>query len=78
MILDAINELIEFEGLFFHYDLVDKIYYRNLILEELNISNPKVFECDDLENVEGLRLPDPILEEIKEYIVKQIEKSVKY
>ena len=75
MILDAINELIEFEGLFFHYDLVDKIYYRNLILEELNISNPKVFECDDLENVEGLRLPDPILEEIKEYIVNDMKLS---
>lgn len=73
MILDAINELIEYESLVFNYSFVDKIYYRNLVLSELNIEcPPKVFECDDEENVQHLRLPDSILDEIKEYLFNEL------
>ncbi len=70
MILDTINELIEYEGLIFKYSDIDKIYYRNLVLAELNIDIPKTFECDDFEFARHLTRPDSLINELYEYITK--------
>lgn len=68
MILDTVNELIEFESKVFHYSLMEKIYYRNLVLGELNLSYPKEFTIEDKENVKNLRLPDSLIESINLYL----------
>lgn len=77
MIFDAINELIEYESVIFNYPRADKNLYRNLIIAELGITNPKEFECDDKENIIDIRLPDPILDEIKEYLINELKLSEK-
>lgn len=79
MILDTIDALILYAK--YHLGLednLDQIYFRNLLLEELNLEKPNAeFDYSREEEVKKLSVPDVLINELKTYLVEELHYSDK-
>ena len=79
MILDVVDNLILYAK---HHlgltDELDQIYFRNLILEELNLPKPNdVFNTSKEETIKNLVVPDILINELNDYLINELKLSSK-
>lgn len=79
MILDTVDALILYAK--HHLGLtneLDQIYFRNLLLEELNLSRPnEVFDLSREEEIKNLEIPDILIEELNSYLIDELKLTPK-
>ena len=79
MILDLVDNLILYAK--HHLELtdeLDQIYFRNLILEELNLSKPnEVLNTSKEDEIKNLIMPDSLIKELNSYLIDELKLSPK-
>ena len=66
----TIEKLLKYAEFHLGMESLDKIYFRNILLDRLQVDSPYLGELD-LKYIEDLKVPDSILEEVKEYLVSK-------
>jgi len=74
MIEDTINELITYARFHLFLKEFDALYFRNVLLGELNLSKPSTTPVD-LKKIQNMRVPDSLLANIKEYLLTHENKN---
>ncbi len=74
------EKLLRYAKTFLHLEPRDEIYFRNILLRELRLTEP-ADNVGDLSYIDGLDVPDTVVNELEEYavengIVKEEEKNL--
>ena len=71
----TIEKLLKYSLVHLGLDKNDEIYFRNRLLSILNVDSPYFGEVN-LEYISTLEVPDTLLEEVKEYLVRNNEENI--
>ena len=66
----TIEKLLEYAKVHLRMDDLDMIYFRNILLNRLDVDSPYIGELD-LEYIKELEVPDSIINEVKEYLISK-------
>ena len=66
----TIEKLLEYAKVHLRMDDLDMIYFRNILLNRLDVDSPFIGELD-LEYIKELEVPDSIINEVKEYLLSK-------
>lgn len=69
----TIEKLLRYARVHLGMDELDEVYFRNILLDRLEVNSPYIGEID-LEYINELKVPDTILDEVREYLItKNVE-----
>ena len=68
----TIEKLLKYARCHLHLDPLDEVYFRNRLLQMLDVDSPLDEEVE-LDGIEELKVPDTILDEVKAYLVEKGE-----
>lgn len=68
MIEDTVNSLIKYARYHLYMKEFDELYFTNILLGELGLSKPSDKHID-LKKIQNLRVPDSLLDEVKDYMI---------
>ena len=69
----TIEKLLKYAQVHLGMDELDEVYFRNILLDRLEVNSPYIGEID-LEYINELKVPDTILDEVREYLItKNVE-----
>ena len=66
----TIEKLLEYAKVHLRMDELDIVYFRNILLNRLDVDSPYIGELD-LDYIKDLKIPDTIIDEVKEYLVSK-------
>ena len=69
----TIEKLLRYAQIHLGLDELDEVYFRNILLDRLEVDSPYIGEID-LEYINELKVPETILDEVREYLItKNVE-----
>lgn len=74
MIEDTVNELITYARFHLYMKEDDALYFKNILLGELNLKKPNESTVD-LKKIENMQVPDELVSKIKDYLMHECNKS---